>query len=526
MRLHDFLDYRARELGDEEFAIQGDRRLSYRDALGEVNRIANALVASGLAIGDRIAILSKNSIEYALLYYGCSKAGIAPVPLNYRLAPNEWEYIINDAGAKLVIAADEFVSALDHVRGDLKNVERFVGVNIEGMDGIEGWDDFAHWLAAQPATAPERAVAITDDHDVYQMYTSGTTGRPKGAVLTHAAVSAQLSQVTSLITGGPGERTLIVVPVYHAAGAVSCFVTVYWGGCLYIQADFNPVEVVRALDEERVTATTLVPAMIQALLVFVPDVAKREYEDLRQITYGASPIAEETLRRAIETFKCDFAQGYGMTETTAVVSYLFPEDHRKAMAHRPDLLLSAGRPVLGTEVRIVDEDDKPVPLGTIGEIIARGPQLMRGYWNLPDESGEALRGGWMHTGDAGTVDGEGYIFIQDRVKDMIVSGGENVYPRAVEDVLFQHPAIADVAVIGVPDEQWGETVKAIVVLKEGAKATADEIIEFSRGKLGGFQRPRSVDFIDVLPRNPSGKVLKRELREPYWAGHTRRVAGV
>jgi len=523
MRLHDYLDYRAREHAGEEFAVQGDRRLTYREALAETNRFANALVSAGLQTGDRIAILSKNSIEYALLYYACAKAGVVPVPLNYRLSPGEWTYIINDAGAKLLIAGDEYANAVDGIRGELSSVERFVGINV---GDIEGWQDAALWLAGQPDTPPERAGAITDDDDVYQMYTSGTTGHPKGAVITHGALSAQLNQVTMLLKMDPSERGLVVVPMYHAAGAVSTFVTVYWGGCLYIQSDFNPPEVVRALDEERVATCTLVPAMIQALLVFVPDVGKRQYKQLRQITYGASPIAEETLRKAMDVFHCDFAQAFGMTETTAVLTYLFPEDHRRAVREEPHLLLSAGRPVVGTELRIVDDDHHPVPPGTVGEIIARGPQLMRGYWNLPDESAEALRGGWMHTGDAGTMDERGYLYIQDRIKDMIVSGGENVYPRIVEDVLFQHPAVADAAVIGVPDEQWGETVKAIVVVKEGQSATEEELIEFCRGRLGGFERPRSVDFSAVLPRNPSGKVLKRELREPYWKGHKRRVAGV
>jgi fatty-acyl-CoA synthase len=300
---------------------------------------------------------------------------------------------------------------------------------------------------------------------------------------------------------------------------------VSWGACLYIQEDFNPAEVVRALSEERIMGATLVPSMIQGCLVAVPDVAERRYDNLGRISYGASPIAEQTLQRAIEAFKCDFGQAYGMTETTAILTYLYPADHRRGLAEKPELLLSAGRPLVGTEVRIVDEDDNPVPNGAIGEIVARGPQLMRGYWNLPDESAEALRGGWFHTGDAGTMDDDGYVYIQDRVKDMIVSGGENIYPRVIEEVLFKHPAIADAAVIGVPDEQWGETVKAIVVLRQGATAGEEEIMDFCRGKLGGFERPRSVDFVEELPRNPTGKVLKRLLREPYWAGHRRRVAG-
>jgi acyl-CoA synthetase (AMP-forming)/AMP-acid ligase II len=516
MRLHDFLDWRARLQPDAEFAVCDERRLDYAEARDATLRIANALVAAGLEIGDRFAVLSKNSLESALIYYAASRCGAVPVPLNYRLAPPEWVYILNDAGAQLLVAERELAGALAPLRGELASVKRFVAIG--DAAGYERWEDFA---GGQPAADPGRDVSA--DCDLYQMYTSGTTGRPKGAVLAQRAVAAQLHQASLAFGSAPGERALIVAPLYHAAAAVMAFATVGAGGSLFVQRDFAPAEVVRALSEERIAVALLVPAMIQFCFLAVPDLERRRYDALRLVVYGASPIAEATLRRALAAFQCDFLQGYGMTETTAAVTYLMPQDHRRALAGEPRLLGSAGRPLLGTEVRIVDPGDRPLPPGRIGEIVARGPQLMRGYWNREAESAEALRGGWMHTGDAGVLDEEGFLYIQDRVKDMIVSGGENVYPREVEDVLFEHPAVADVAVIGVPDEQWGEAVKAIVVRKPGAELGAEALLDFCKGRLGGYKRPRSVDFVDALPRNPSGKVLKKDLREKYWAGQQRRV---
>ncbi len=519
MRLHDFVDYLGREHPAREFAVCGDRRLSYGEALEASNQLANALCSAGLAVGDRFAYLSKNCLEYPLVFLAASKMGAVPVPLNYRLAPPELAYIANDSEAKLLIARGEFVEAIDSIRSDLKGVTAFVAQDAPPRPGWESWAD---WVGTQPTTAPDREVSLEDD--LYQMYTSGTTGRPKGAVLTQQAVVLQLTQQIAAFDSQSDDRVLIVAPLYHAAAAITALGGVVLGASLVIHEDFDPAAVVRALSEDGITRTTLVPAMIQACLVFVPDVAERRYDDLRLIVYGASPIAAETLKRAMQVFGCDFTQAYGMTETTAVLTLLGPEDHRRALAERPKLLLSAGRPLPGTEIRIVDADDRPVPAGTIGEIVGRGPQLMRGYWNLPEASAEALRGGWMHTGDAGFLDDEGYLYIQDRTKDMIVSGGENVYPREIEDVLFEHPSVADVAVIGVPDENWGESVKAVVVLREGETATAEEIMEFCRGRLAGYKRPRSVDFIAALPRNASGKILKKDLREKYWAGHTRRVS--
>ena len=518
MRLHDFVDFHAREQPDAPFAIFAGRTLAWGDALREIHRIANALLAAGVAPGERVAILAKNCTEYVLFYYAASKAGVVPVPVNYRLAPPEWRTIVQDAGPSLLLARCELVGAIDPLRGELPQVERWIALDAPAP---AGWTRYQDWLRGAPETPPARYVAASDD--LYQMYTSGTTGRPKGAVLTHAAVCAQLEQISGILPLGPGDRYLIVAPVYHAAAALASFWVLRQGGTLFIMEDFDPAAVVKALDEQQMAAATLVPAMIQACLVAVPDVAQRSYEKLRFVVYGASPIAAETLRRAIDVFGCGFAQGYGMTETTAGATFLLPKEHERGLAEKPQLLLSCGRPLPGTEVRVVDTEGRDLPPGQVGEILLRGPQLMRGYWNLPEATAEALEGGWMHTGDAGSLDDEGFLYIQDRVKDMIVSGAENVYPREIENVLFEHPAVADAAVIGVPDARWGEVVKALVVLRPGASASEDELIEFCRSRLAGFKRPRSVDFVSDLPRNPSGKVLKKVLREPFWKGHTRRV---
>jgi acyl-CoA synthetase (AMP-forming)/AMP-acid ligase II len=519
MRLHDFLDYWNEQQPEAEFASLGQRRWTYREARDTANRLANALLGAGLVAGDRVAVLAKNSPEYLLLYFAAAKAGCVLVPLNYRLTPTDWASILGDANARVLFAADPFRTALEAERDRLASVEHFVALDEAGPR----WESFAAWLSSGSPAPPQRVVS--DEQDLYQMYTSGTTGPPKGAVLTHRSVTANMVQNSVAIGAQPGERALVVAPMFHAAVVPAALGWLVGGGSLLVQADFVPAEVVRAFGEERVVYALLVAAMIHACLVDVPDVATRSYPSLRLIQYGASPIAETTLRQALTAFRCEFLQSYGLTEATQALTFLSPADHRRAVAERPGLLLSAGRPALGTEIRVVDDGDEPVAPGVVGEIVARGPQLMRGYWNRPRETADTLRGGWLHTGDAGYVDANGYVYVQDRLKDVIVSGGENVYPRAVEEVLYQHPAIVDVAVIGVPDERWGETVKAVVVLRAAQAVTEAEIVDFCRGKVAGFARPRSVDFVEALPRNPSGKVLKRVLREPYWRNQPRRVAG-
>ncbi len=470
--------------------------------------------------GDRVAIISKNSIEYVLLYFAAARAGVVPVPLNYRLAPAEWRYIINDAGATAVLASAEYAAAVDGIRAELGTVRQVLSI---GLQTAAGWPDLHRQAVEMPNTPVDRDV--TPDDDVYQMYTSGTTGHPKGAVITHRALTTNMAQNALYCQGPIGERSLIVTPLFHAATVPNTFSPIWWGGSLLIHEQFEPTAAVRSLDEERVGFALLVPAMILACVTGVPGAAERRFNQLRLIYYGASPISEQTLRQGLEVFKCRFVQTYGLTEATQAVTFLTPEDHDRALAGEPDLLLSAGRAAPGTEVRIVDAEGATLPLGEIGQLAVRGPQLMRGYWQLPAATSESLRNGWLFTGDAGTMDAEGYVYVQDRVKDMIVSGGENIYPREVENVLFNHPAIADAAVIGVPDDRWGETVKAFVVFHPDVSATQEEIITFCRSELAGFKLPHTVDVIKTIPRTATGKVLKRELREPFWTGRQRQVSG-
>ena len=517
--LQDIFDWLATQDPDAEVARDTTGNVLSRQQLqSRANRIANALIGLGLTRGDRVAVLAKNCLDYPALYLGTAKAGIALVPLNYRLAPGEWTYIVNNAEAKLLIARTEYVAAIDAIRDELKTVEHFVALDTEAP---HGWRGFDQWFDGQSDVAP--AIDLSSDDDVIQMYTSGTTGLPKGVLLTHGCVTANLIQML-LISETPGVRMQVVAPFYHAGATMSSLVALISGGSLYVHEDFIPNDVVRVLDEEGIGITFLVPAMIQALLVFVPDVRDRSYEQLQMISYGASPISEETLREAMQVFGCNFGQGFGQTESSAMLTYLSSGDHRRALSgEKPELLRSAGRAGPGTQIKIVDEDGKELPPGEVGEVIGKGPQLMRGYWKMTDATAKTLRDGWLYTGDAGYLDDEGYLYISDRIKDMIVSGGENVYPAEIEQVLFQHPAIADVAVIGIPDDTWGEAVHAVVQLRPDQSASADDIIAFCRDRLAGYKRPRSVEFIEQIPRNASMKVLKKDLRAPHWEGRDRAV---
>ncbi len=523
MRLHDYLEYYARETPNRTFAEynlpDGKQTISYAAANARANQMARAMLGSGLNSGDRLAYLSKNSTDYVLMYFAAAKAGVVPVPLNYRLAPREWLYIINDAETKLLVADAEYVEGIQSIHNELERVTGFVSINSEA----EGWQEHESWIAGQDDS--NLHLPIEESDQLYQMYTSGTTGLPKGAMISHRAIDTNCAMLARMMDLRQcEERAIIVAPLYHAGAGVISMANVTVGSTLVIHKDFIPGDFVDSLIDDEITIAGLVPAMVQACLVMVPDIKERQFPLLRRMLYGASPIAEETLRSAMEVFACDFVQIFGMTETSAAATCLTPDDHRRALNGEPQLLLSAGKGVLGTEIKIVDENDNPVPNGAIGEVAVKGPQLMTGYWHLDEATAKSLKDGWMHTGDAATMDDEGYIYIQDRIKDMIVSGGENVYPREVENALFEHPDIADAAVIGVPSEKWGEAILGVVVTKAGKALTAEELVEFCRERLAGYKVPRLFDFIEELPRNASGKVLKKDLREPYWEGVDRRVS--
>ena len=479
------------------------------------SQVANGLIAAGVQPQRRIAYLDKNSDRFFETYLGAAKANVVLVGVNWRLAPPEIAYIINDAGAEVLFIGHEFVGMLTQFADQIPKVRQIVVLGGDGGD----YPDFDAWRDSQDASDPRVPVAESDI--AIQLYTSGTTGHPKGAQITNANVMAGVGYIAGGDIGrwGENEVNLVCLPIFHIGGAGWGLNGIFHGGASVILREVDPGAILRVFSSHRVTKAGFVPAVMLMLLNH-PDCATTDFGPLDLIAYGASPIPLGLLRQAVATFKCDFIQLYGLSETTGPALTLQPQDHDPDGGPK---MRSAGKPLPGVSLRIVGGEGQDLPPGEVGEIVLRGPVVMAGYWNLPDATAKAIIDGWFYTGDAGYTDTDGYLYVHDRVKDMIVTGGENVYPAEVESALFGHPAIADVAVIGVPDERWGEAVKAVVVLKPGAAATADDLIAHARQGVAGFKCPKTVDFVDVLPRNPSGKLLKRELRAPYWEGRERQV---
>lgn len=524
MLLHASLEYYSRTQPELIFAEHGERQTSYADAFTESLLLASALHHNGLEPGDRVAYLAKNRTDLLLMMFAASRRGVVLVPLNYRLAPTEWAYIIHDSGSRAVFAAKEFCEGIDTIRAQLSDTEQFVCLD---DDSSEQWTTYASWLSKgiDSPSPPNHEVKNTDI--CYQMYTSGTTGHPKGALMSQQNIHSNINQwVYSLPVLYPaGSRTLVVLPLYHTSGTFQSLVAIQRGNTLIIHHDVEPQVILNTLSEDNICWTGMVPAILQMCLqVAAASNTPKDYSSLKAIIYGAAPIAASVLEQAIDVFDCDFSQIFGQTEACAALTILSSDDHRRAK-NQPSLLRSAGRSIMGTDLKIVDTaSNHELAAGEVGELIARGPQIMQGYWNLPSATANTLQDGWLYTGDAAYIDEQGYVFIQDRIKDMIISGGENIYPAEVENTLYSHPEIREVAVIGVPDGQYGEALLAVIATNSGENLETEELIEFCRSTLAGYKSPRQFQFIEALPRTVTGKVLKRTLRAPYWKGHERKIS--
>ncbi|MDA9509372.1 acyl-CoA synthetase [Bradyrhizobium sp. CCBAU 11386] len=482
------------------------RETSYR-ALDELsNQVANGLVATGVRPASRVAILDRNSDIFFQVLLGAAKVRAVLVPINARLAPPEIAFAVNDAQTEILFVGEAFEKIIAEIQDQLDTIRQIIVLDSR----------YLKWRDAQPLSEP--GLPVSADDVCLQLYTSGTTGYPKGVQLSHA--NFPLQSLEDWKAWSSDDVMLLAMPLFHIAGVGTGVLGLMAGLKTVVLREFVPSVVLEAIERDRITITFLVPAMILAMLA-ERDVENFDLSSLRKIIYGASPIPLELLRKSLRVFRyAGFFQVYGLTETTGVITVLGDTDHS---AGDDELLRSCGHAIEGVELRIIDALGKSLSARQVGEVVCRSSQNMRGYWNRTDDTARTLRNGWLHTGDAGFLDENGYLYIYDRLKDMIVSGGENVYPAEIESALYGHTDIADVAVIGVPDERWGEAVKALIVLKPDRSPDPAGILHFARRRLAGFKIPKSIEFVAELPRNPSGKILKRLLRERYWKGYERRV---
>ena len=479
------------------------RRLSYAQLDHEADRLAAALDALGLKAGDRIVWLGKNNDGFAQIAVGVARAKMVLVPINWRLTRKDVRFIAEDCGAALALVSDPFLA---DCTAALDGVTRVLPA------------DRTEWIGDLPAGFAIDAGAGGDVAAL--VYTSGTTGLPKGVVLTNRNLLAgnQARRHLEWDSWTSDDTCLLIMPFGHVGGYAVLLRTLYFGAEAVILPEFEPEAVLQAIGAHAISKIALVPAMIQRLLAS-PNARSTDYSRINLIFYGTSPIETDLLREATRVFGCGFAQGYGASETGGGVVALTPDDHR---AEDGRLLPAAGKAMPGVEIRIVDEDNAPVGNDEVGEIVIRSECVMQGYWSRPDEK-PIDADGWYHSGDAGSIDAEGYLWIRSRIKDMIISGGENIYPAEIENVLFGHDDVAEVAVIGIPDADWGEAVAAFVVPASGRVVDPPSVIAWSKQHLARFKAPRAIFVIDALPRNATGKVQKNELRAPFWKGRSRQV---
>ncbi len=517
---------KAIKLFPEKHAIVcGEKRWTYQEFGDRINRLSHSLKVFGIGKDDKVAILHPNCHTFLEAYYAIPQIGAISVPINYRLSPREIAFILQDSESKILIADSMFKDQVGAIRGEIRGIEKILWTG-KGK-GSEGHGDLNYEKVLGQAdfkTFPEPSINGEDIAQIY--YTSGTTGRPKGVMLSHKNVATHALGTIAEIHLTDQDVWIHVAPLFHLADAWATWAVTWVGGTHVLVREFDAKVVLEAIQKEKVTLTNLIPTMLN-LMVNHPDVGKFDYSSLRVLLSGGAPIAPEVVRKIVETFKCDYIQTYGMTETSPYLTLSILKDHLKKLSNEDQLRFKSktGREFIGVELKVINDQGKEVKKDEkeVGEIIVKGDIVTKGYWKLPEETKKSIKDGWLYTGDMAVIDEEGYVTIVDRKKDMILTGGENVYSTEVENVLYMHPAILECAVVGVPDQKWGETVKGIVVLKSGQKATEQDIIQFCKEKMTHYKAPKSIDFIETLPRTGSGKIHKKGLRDKYWEGYEKKV---
>jgi len=510
MVLGDVLSITARKYPKKIGLVCGDKRLSYGEINERVNRLACALIKLGVGRGDRIAIRAKNCPQYVEYFFAAAKCGAIAVPINPVLKDQEFSYLIKDSGSTVLFIQEADISFCRSLPLAALGIRQVICLERGG----EGILDYEQLL--RESGADEIAVKVEEQDPAMIVYTSGTTGAPKGVTLTHRNCVADINHILIAQLVEFHHVILLPFPLFHTAAISSVFKTFYVAARLVLTANTIPADLIKAIEREKVTSLNIVPTLLNAICN-APEIKTCDISSVRLIAYGGSSMPMEQLKRASAIFKCDFFQALGTTETAPCITAFTAQEHREAMADEStwNRLASCGRAIVGVEVRIADEKDCDVPAGTIGELCVRGENVMRGYWGKPKETDEAIRDGWYHTGDLVKMDEESFIYIVDRIKDIIISGGENIASREVEEVIYTHPGVLEAAVIGIPDPHWGESIMAVVVPKQGVTIDEKEIIDVCKTKLAPFKKPKFVVFTDALPKNPSGKILKTELRKLY-----------
>jgi fatty-acyl-CoA synthase len=526
MLLADTLKKACQFFPRKEAIVCGGRRWTYGEFFGRLSRFSYYLWEAGIEKGDRIAVLHPNCHYFLEVYYAIALRGAAAVPLNYRLSAGELALIMNDAGVRMLIVDPRFRQIVEQIRTDLPTVEKIIWTGDKKNDLPEGGRDlrYEEIVAGVSAPVPEVDVADTDIAQIY--YTSGTTGRPKGVMLTHKNVTVHALGTIAELHLTDRDVWLHAAPLFHLADAWATWAITWVGGTHVLAGEFDPPAVLAAIEKEKVTLTNMIPTMLN-MLVNHPGVENFDYRSLRVLLSGGAPIAPEVVRRIVDTFQCDYIQTYGMTETSPYLTLSILKEHllQKSPEEQLRFKSKTGREFIATELKVVTDEGREIKKDEkeVGEIIVRGDTVTPGYWQLPEETARAIKNGWLYTGDMAVMDEEGYVTIVDRRKDMIVTGGENVYSTEVENTLYLHPAVLECAVVGVPDEKWGEAVKGIVVLKPAGQVTEEELIRFCKERIARYKAPKSIDFISALPKTGSGKIEKKKLRDPHWPDTEKKI---